>query len=162
MESATQPSHTETQTASGLILVEEKPWYAPRVSEMDWYFPPIDPLHEPLGPRVVVQLTRTKFKSAGGIHLVGETQETIKWNSQIAKVISMGQIAYRHRDTNEPWPEGAWCKVGDYVRVPRWGGDRWEITPEGEEEPVTFVLFNDHEIIARATGDVTKIKAFIL
>ena len=24
------------------------------------------------------------------------------------------------------WPEGSWCEVGDYIRVPKWGGDRWE------------------------------------
>lgn len=138
------------------------PWYHPFATELDWYFPVLDPLHVPLGNKVLVQLQRTKRKSAGGLYLPEDTRDTVKWNTQVAKVISIGPIAYHNRETNEPWPEGMWAKPGDFVRVPRWGGDRWELVPDGDDEPSTFVIFNDYEIFARVTGDPTQIKAFIL
>jgi hypothetical protein len=64
----------------------------------------------------------------------------------------------------EPWPEGAWCEVGDYIRVPKWGGDRWEVEVTGEddfEDPALFMILNDHEVIAKVTGDPLEMRAFI-
>jgi hypothetical protein len=60
----------------------------------------------------------------------------------------------------EPWPEGSWCENGDYVRVAKYGGDRWEV-PMGNGENAMFVIFNDLDIIGRVTGDPLAIKAFI-
>jgi hypothetical protein len=62
------------------------------------------------------------------------------------------------------WPEGTWCQVGDYIRVPKWGGDRWEVQVPGEkenEEPSLFMILNDHEVIAKLTGDPLSMKAFL-
>ena len=76
----------------------------------------------------------------------------------------MGPIAFKKRDSNEDWPEGAWCEVGDYVRVIRWGGDRWEvdyIDEKGLKGKALFTFFNDHELIGKITGDPRAIKAFI-
>ena len=133
-------------------------------TELDWMFPTVDCGHMPLGTRVVVQLRGTKKKSAGGLILVDETKETEKWNTQVAKVVLLGSLAYRNRETREFWPEGAWVKIGDFVRIPRWGGDRWEVMIPGrpKDEPALFVTFNDHELISRVTGDPLAIKAFIL
>jgi hypothetical protein len=74
----------------------------------------------------------------------------------------MGPIAFKNRETAEPWPEGTWVKVGDFVRVPRWGGDRVEVPFNGKEDPVVFVVFNDHELITRITGNPLDQKAYIL
>ena len=82
----------------------------------------------------------------------------------VAKVIDIGPLAFKKRDTMEPWPEGSWCEVGDYLRVPKWGGDRWEVPVPGEakeEDPALFMVLNDHEIIAKLTGDPLAMKAFI-
>jgi hypothetical protein len=59
----------------------------------------------------------------------------------------------------EQWPEGAWCAVGDFVRSPKYGGDRWTVTHD--EEEIEFVMFNDLDILGKVTGDPTKIRAFI-
>jgi hypothetical protein len=59
----------------------------------------------------------------------------------------------------EMWPEGAWCAVGEFVRVPKYGGDRW--TVEYEEDEIEFVQFDDLNILCRVTGDPMKIRAFI-
>jgi len=128
-------------------------------------FPAVDPGAKPLGARVLVQLRRTKKTvTASGIVLVSETRETEKWQNMVAKVIEIGPLAFKKRDTMEPWPEGSWCEVGDYLRVPKWGGDRWEVPiPESQrdDDPALFMVLNDHEIIAKLTGDPLSMKAFI-
>ena len=133
-------------------------------AELAWAFPSVDPGAKPLGARVLVQLRRTKNKvTSAGIYLVEETKETEKWNNMVAKVIEIGPLAFKKRDTMEPWPEGSWCEVGDYIRVPKWGGDRWEVEVPGEkdEDPALFMVLNDHEVIAKLTGDPLAVKAFI-
>jgi co-chaperonin GroES (HSP10) len=127
-------------------------------------FPVIDPLMAPYGARVLVQLRAVKDKvTSSGIYIPEESKETEKWNTMIGKVLAVGPIAFKKRDTMEPWPEGVWCQVGDFVRVPKWGGDRWEVDFEenGAKGKALFTFFNDHEIIGKVTGDPRAIKAFI-
>jgi co-chaperonin GroES (HSP10) len=132
---------------------------------MAWAFPSVDPGAQPLGGRVLVQLRRSRKKTTkAGIVLVEETKETEKWNTQVAKVIAVGPLAFRHRDSMNPWPEGSWCAVGDFIRVPKWGGDRWEVKVPGEdhlEDPALFMIVNDHEVIARITTNPLETKAFL-
>lgn len=133
-------------------------------AELAWAFPSVDPGAKPLGARILVQLRRTKKKvTSAGIILVEETKETEKWNNMVAKVIDIGPLAFKKRDTMEPWPEGSWCEVGDYLRVPKWGGDRWEASVPGEkdEDPALFMILNDHEVIAKVTGDPLAMRAFV-
>jgi len=125
-------------------------------------FPAVDPGAKPLGARILVQLRRTKKKTtSAGIILIEETREAEKWNNMVAKVIEIGPLAFKKRDTMEPWPEGSWCELGDYLRVPKWGGDRWEVEIPGEEEPALFMVLNDHEVIAKITGNPLTMRAFV-
>jgi co-chaperonin GroES (HSP10) len=134
-------------------------------AEMAWAFPSVDPGAKPLGGRILVQLRRAKKKATrSGIILVAETKETEKWQNMVAKVVEIGPLAFRKRDTMEPWPEGSWCEAGDYIRVPKWGGDRWEVRVPGEddlEDPALFMILNDHEVIAKVTGNPLDMKAFL-
>lgn len=134
-------------------------------AELAWAFPSVEPGAKPLGGRILVQLRRTKKKTtAAGIILVQETKDTEKWNNMVAKVIEIGPLAFRHRESMQPWPEGSWCVPGDYIRVPKWGGDRWEVRVPGEddlEDPALFMILNDHEVIAKVTGDPLAMRAFI-
>lgn len=125
-------------------------------------FPDVRPDAEPLGNRVLVQLRRTAKKTKGGIVLVEETKDTVRWNNQVARVVALGPLAFRNRETLQPWLEGIWVKPGDFVRVPRWNGDRIEVPVQGSDDPVTFVAFNDHELIMRITGDPLRVKTYIL
>jgi hypothetical protein len=48
--------------------------------------------------------------------------------------------------------------------VPKWGGDRWEVpmpNAEHDDDPVLFMVLNDHELIATVTGNPLAMKAFI-
>lgn len=128
-------------------------------SGLDEAFPPVDPGVEPFGSRVIVQIRTAKSKTAGGIILPEDTQETERWNTQVAKVIAVGSLAFHNRNTMQPWPEGSWCEVGDFVRAPKYGGDRWSVEADGKE--VLFVMFNDLDLLGRITGDPLSMKAYI-
>ena len=132
-------------------------------AELEWAFPAVKPGQEPFGGRVIVQLRRIKRKTSGRIILVEETKENEKWNNMIGRVVAIGPLAFKNRDTMQSWPEGSWAQVGDYVRVPKWGGDRWERDVPGEEseDPVLFMTLNDHELIAKVTDDPLSFKAYI-
>ena len=137
---------------------------APDPAELAWAFPDVQPGMDPFGGRVVIQLRRIKKKTAGKIILVEETKENEKWNNMIGKIVAMGPLAFKNRDTMQPWVEGTWAQVGDYVRVPKWGGDRWEIRVPGEddkEDPVLFMTLNDHELIAKVTSNPLLFKAYV-
>jgi co-chaperonin GroES (HSP10) len=133
-------------------------------AELEWAFPVVPPGATPLGGRILVQLRRTKKKTSGsGIILVEETKETEKWQNMVAKVIHVGPLAFKHRDTMQSWPEGSWCEPGDFIRVPKWGGDRWEVEVPGQpdEDPALFAVFNDHEMIAKVTGNPLNMRAYL-
>lgn len=124
-------------------------------------FPEVDPGALPFGSRVLVQFRTPKTKTSGGIILTAETIETEKWNTQVAKVISIGPLAFRSRDKKTEWPEGAWAHPGDYVRVSKYGGDRWEVPVGDTKEQAVFAIFNDLDLIASVTNDPLTMKAFI-
>lgn len=111
-------------------------------TELERAFPEVDPLINPAGSNVLIQLRSPKAKTQGGILLSTYSQEAERDKEQTAKIIAVGPVAFRNRDTMEPWREGAWCEVGDYVRVPRYIHDRWEIQlPDGNT--AHFGLIND-------------------
>ena len=133
-------------------------------AEIAWAFPTVDPGAQPLGARILVQLRRAKKKTTtAGIILVEETKETEKWNNMVATVIEIGPLAFKNRDTMQGWPEGSRCEAGDYIRVPKWGGDRWEVSvpDQPDEDPALFAVFNDHEVIAKVTCDPLTMRAFV-
>lgn len=137
----------------------------PDPTELAWAFPEVNAGQTPFGGRVIVQLRRVKKTVNGGrIILVSETKENEKWNNMIGKVVCIGPLAFKNRETMASWPEGSWATVGDYVRVPRWGGDRWERPVPGADsgdDPVLFMTINDHELIAKVTDDPLSFKAYV-
>ena len=135
-------------------------------NQMAQAFPDVNPGQAPYGGRVIVQLRRIKKDVDMGhfkLILPTETKENEKWNNMIGKVVAIGPLAFKNKDTMAPWPEGSWAQIGDYVRVPRWGGDRWERNVPGEDEkdPVLFMTLNDHELIAKITDDPLSFRTYI-
>lgn len=124
-------------------------------------FPEADPGIKPFGSNILVQIRNPKRKTASGILLDAGTQDTEKWNTQVAKVVSVGPLAFRNRNTMELWPEGAWCKEGDYIRVAKYGGDRWEVPLNDDGDVALFVIFRDTDLLGTVTTDPTKIRAFL-
>jgi len=125
-------------------------------------FPAVDAGIQPFGSRVLIQIRTPKKKSAGGIIIdIHGSNETEKWNTQIGKVIALGPLAFKNRNDMKSWPEGDWCKADEYVRVAKYGGDRWEVKIPGTDASAMFVIFNDLDIIGQVTGDPLAIRAFI-
>ena len=106
-------------------------------------FPAVDAGIQPFGSRVLIQIRTPKKKTSGGIILDLGTQDTEKWNTQVGKVIALGPLAFKNRNDMSTWPEGEWCKVGEHVRVAKYGGDRWEVKIPGTNDSAMFVIFND-------------------
>ncbi len=125
-------------------------------------FPAVNAGIQPFGSRVLIQIRTPKKTSAGGIIIdIHGSNETEKWNTQIGKVVALGPLAFKNRDSMTTWPEGEWCKAGEYVRVAKYGGDRWEVKIPGTNDSAMFVIFNDLDIIGQVTGDPLAIRAFI-
>ncbi len=140
------------------------------VAEKDWRtdaevlsrFPTANPKVIPTGARVLCQLISSKPSSKGGIILVEETRETELWNNQVARVLALGPLAFCNRETGQPWREGIWCEPGDFVIIPRWGGQRRTVTNKDTGDKVYFVTCNDHEIIERVYGSPLDMETYIL
>jgi co-chaperonin GroES (HSP10) len=130
-------------------------------ADLEDAFPLVDPGAIPLGARVLVQLRKAKKRmTQSGIILPEETRDTERAQNPVAKVIALGPLAFKKRDTMEPWVEGIWCEIGDFLRVPKWTGDRWQVT-HGDDENVEFMVLNDHEVIAKITGNPLDVRAFV-
>jgi co-chaperonin GroES (HSP10) len=128
---------------------------------LDDAFPSADPGVMPFGSRVLVQIRTPKKKTKGGIILTSDVRETEHYNTQVAKVIAVGSLAFKNRQTMEAWPEGSWWDVGEYVRVPRYGGDRWSVKTDDGEDDAILVIFNDLDLVGKVTGDPMAVKAFL-
>ena len=126
-------------------------------------FPLVDPGVDIAGDRVLVQLRREKTTSKGGIILVDETKQTVRFNETVAKVIQVGPLAYRNLEDLSPWIEGPWCKEGDLVRTIKYGGDRFVVQPDDGGAPVVFITLQAREIISRIRSFefAQRMKAFV-
>jgi co-chaperonin GroES (HSP10) len=125
-------------------------------------FPSVDPGVVPFGSRVLVQIRTPIAKTAGGIILTDDSRETDKWNVQTGKVVALGPVAFKNRQAMTLWPEGQWCQPGDYIRVPKYGGDRWEVNfGKGGDDRAVFTIVNDLDIIGRVTTDPRAVKAYV-
>jgi len=118
-------------------------------SELESAFPTVTPGVTPLGARVLVQLRTVRERTQGGIVLVADTKEFNKENTQLGKIYQLGPIAFRNRDSGELWREGVWARPGDFVRIPKWGGDRFTRVVPGTTDTAIFCIFSDHELIAK-------------
>lgn len=112
-------------------------------------FPDVDPNFQPFGSLVLLQVrvAKRKVSKDSKVELPDEVVATIQANTQVAKVISYGPLAFCNRNTGEKWPEGAWAHPGEYIRIPKYAGDRWEV--KHGDGVVTFVLLRDLELSGR-------------
>lgn len=128
------------------------------------YFPEVDPGVRPFGSRVLVQIRAAKSVSKGGIIFTDNTKDTERDNTQVAKVLSVGPLAYKNRNSMQDWAEGQWCQAGEYVFVPKYGGVRFErklpAGVEGFDEFVQFAIIDDLNVIG-AVDDPFNLKSFI-
>jgi chaperonin GroES len=97
-----------------------------------------DKLPRPTGWRLVVLPFKMKEKTKGGLILGQETLERQQIGSTCGLVLAMGPHCY----DKEKFPEGPWCKKGDWVIFARYAGSRIQI--DGGE----VRMLNDDEVLA--------------
>ena len=95
-------------------------------------------LPKPTGWRLLVLPFKMKEKTKGGIIMSDVTIERQQVASQCGLVVALGDQCY----DKERYPEGPWCKKGDWVVFARYAGSRIQI--DGGE----VRLLNDDEILA--------------
>lgn len=124
-------------------------------------FPKVDPRQRPVGSKVLVQIRAAKDVTRGGIIIPESAREAIAANTQVAKVVGLGPNCFK-TPRGEPWPEGPWFAIGDYVRCPKFGGDRFEVpVPKSKGgEVVMFVAF-DHLAFSCIVDDPLEVIAYI-
>lgn len=110
------------------------------------HFPEVDPGARPTGNQIMIQLRTVAKKSSGGIVLVEETKEFNQGNTQVARLVKLGNIAYKDRNSGETWKEGAWADIGDIVLAPRYGGFRFTVPVPNTDEEAVFAILNDYDI----------------
>lgn len=130
-------------------------------------YPEADPPYLPLGKMIIVQLrTPGDFKiiktSQGDkkILFADESKDMEKFNIQTGLVRSLGPVAYKNRLTLDEFPEGAWCKPGDFVRVPKYGGERVGVMLDDKREAF-FLTVNDTDVLGLVYSDPLAIKAIL-
>ena len=96
-------------------------------------------LPQPTGWRLIVLPFKMDEKTKGGIIMNETTLEKQQVASQCGNVLAMGPQCYMDK---ERYPEGPWCKVGDWVIFARYAGSRIQI--EGGE----VRLLNEDEVLA--------------
>ena len=96
-------------------------------------------LPNPVGYRMLIKPYIPEKKTKGGILLSDKTAETMEMTTVVGLVIKMGDLCYKDKTK---FPEGPWCKRGQFVVYGRYAGARFK-TKYGEHR-----ILNDDEIIA--------------
>ena len=93
---------------------------------------------KPTGWRILVLPFKQKEKTKGGVILSDTTVEKSQVASTCGLVLDMGPHCY----DKDRYPEGPWCKKGDWIIFARYAGSRIKI--DGGE----IRLLNDDEVLA--------------
>ena len=115
---------------TNIININEKPYKTKKE---------IGKVPEPTGFRIVLFPLLLESKTKAGLHLTDETITKAQIATNVCRVLKVGPDAYKDK---ERYPNGAWCKVTDWVLITKYAGARIRI--EGGE----LRIVNDDEILA--------------
>ena len=107
--------------------------------EIDETRPALERLPKPTGWRILILPYTLPQSTKGGVILSDETRERNQLATNVGYVVSLGPDSYRDEGK---FPDGPWCKSGDWVMFGRYAGSRFKI--DGAEPR----LLNDDEILA--------------
>ena len=136
-------SEKSTKTKSALLDKYEKQNAEAHQKEVDGYerlkTKESNKLPIPTGWRMLVLPFKMSEKTKGGLYLGQETLERQQVGSTCGLVLAQGPDCYKDP---ERYPDGPWCKKGDWVIFARYAGSRIQI--DGGE----VRLLNDDEVLA--------------
>ena len=102
--------------------------------------PAMERIPQATGWRIVVLPYKGVEKTKGGLYLTDKAVEEQQLTTNVGLILSMGSDAYADKDK---FPNGPWCKKGDWVVFARYAGSRVKI--EGGE----IRILNDDEVLAK-------------
>jgi chaperonin GroES len=102
--------------------------------------PAMERVPQATGWRMVILPYKGVEKTKGGLLLTDKAIEEQQLTTNVGLILSMGSDAYA--DKNK-FPNGPWCKKGDWVVFAKYAGSRVRI--EGGE----IRILNDDEILAK-------------
>ena len=102
--------------------------------------PDPSPLPELPGYHVLVRPISVKSQTKGGIFIPDSTKEDMSYLTTVGKVIALGDLAYAEKNK---FPNGPWCKVGDYVCYGKHTGTKMFY------KGVRLILLFDDQIVMR-------------
>jgi co-chaperonin GroES (HSP10) len=102
----------------------------------------------PLNWKVLIQPHQVQMKTKGGLHLPSVSKDNEEYLTAHGRVVSMGELAFRDRDTGEKWKMSTTPVVGNRVTYGKYAGQK--VTVNG----VRFLLLNDDELTSILPDDV--------
>jgi co-chaperonin GroES (HSP10) len=101
-------------------------------------------LPEPKGYRILIAIPKKDETYKGSAILIAETERKKEETASIVGlVVKLGDQAY---DDQEKFPNGPWCKEGDFIIMKSYSGTRFKVTTDdGDQE---FRLINDDTVEA--------------
>ena len=96
-------------------------------------------LPEPKGYKLLIAIPKLEEKTQGGVIIPDKLKGLEQTASIVGLVIALGDAAYKDA---EKFPDGPYCKEGDFVIFRSYSGTRFKI--KGEE----FRLINDDTVEA--------------
>lgn len=94
-------------------------------------------LPQPSGFKLLIALPELEEKTDAGIYLPDQVREKESLATVVGFVLKMGSLAYKD---SAKFPDGAWCKEGDWVLFRAYSGTRIKI--HGRE----FRIINDDTV----------------
>ena len=105
-------------------------------------------LPTPLNWKVLIQPHQVQMKTKGGLHLPSVSKDNEEYLTAHGRVVSMGELAFRDRDTGEKWKMSTTPVVGNRVTYGKYAGQK--VTVNGGR----FLLLNDDELTSILPDDV--------
>lgn len=99
----------------------------------------LEKIPAPCGWRMVLYPLKLESKTSGGLHLTDDTVEQSQIATNVCKVLKQGPSCYKDETR---FPDGPWCKEGNWVLITRYAGSRIKI--DGGK----LRIVNDDEILA--------------
>lgn len=97
-------------------------------------------LPEIMGWKVLVRPVTVKEKTKGGIIMPDSVKDDVTYLTTVGKVLAMGPLCYEDK---QKFPNGKWCKVGDYVVYGRNVGNKFLF------KGIRLLLINDDQVIMK-------------
>lgn len=114
--------------------------------DLKWIkFPKVDHGLVPKGNCLLIMGQHIPALTKGGIALTEDFKKTEGYQIAMGRVESMGPLAFKDKESVEPWKEGNWCEIDDVIFLPRTGH---RIQKHIDGEVYSFVLISDVDVLA--------------